>query len=136
MALIAVATAGKLSVVQSVLQDTGVAFEAILAGAPVFIDPTTAKFKNALGTTAPNARAYGIALRSVGAGESLTALIIGVLDGFTLDAQAYDLPIFLSDTSGRLGDAAGTVSVVVGRVIPAWSQSLGVVADKLLSVRL
>lgn len=131
MALIAVTTANKLSVVESIQQLTGIAAEAILAGAPVFIAPATALFTNALGTNAANARAVGIALRTVAAGEALTVLRSGVLDGYTL-TQAYDAPIYLSDTSGRLGDAAGTVTLVVGRVIPAYSQSLGVAPDKLL----
>jgi hypothetical protein len=135
MALIAVTTAGKISVVESVQQITGVAGETIAAGSPVYIDPTTAKFMNALGDTAPHARAIGIGLRSVVANEALTVLRQGVLDGYTL-TQAYDAPVYVSDTSGRLGDAAGTVSVVAGRVIPAYSQSLGVAPDKLLDVRL
>ena len=58
-----------------------------------------------------------------------------MLDGFTF-TQAYGAQIFVSDTDARLGDAAGTVSVVVGRVIPAWGQSLGTAADKLLEVNL
>lgn len=37
-----------------------------------------------------------------------------------LDGLAYGALVYLSDTAGRLADAAGTVSVVIGRVIPLW----------------
>lgn len=135
MALIAVATAGRISVVQSVIQDTQPAAEAIVAGAPVRIETTTGKFTNANGTDAAEARIYGVAVRSVAAGQAVTAVRKGVLDGFTF-SQAYDAAIYLSDTDGRLGDVAGTVSVAVGRVIAANAQPLGTAADKLLFVDL
>jgi hypothetical protein len=71
----------------------------------------------------------------VAAGETVTALKVGVLDGFTF-SQAYDAAIYVSDTDGRLGDAAGTVSKIAGRVIPGTSTTLGTAYDKLLSVEL
>ena len=40
-----------------------------------------------------------------------------------LDGLAYGAQVYLSNTAGRLADAAGTVSVVVGRVIPLWDQN-------------
>src|SRR6478752_8163844 len=119
MAAIAVATAGAIHVVESIEQMTAPAAETILAGAPVRID-TAGKFTNANGTTTTENRVYGIATASVIAGEALTAIRRGVLDGFTF-TQAYDAAIYLSDTDGTLADAAGTVSTVVGRVIPAWA---------------
>jgi hypothetical protein len=135
MALIAVAVAGKIDVIKSVRQLTLPAAEAIVAGAPVRIDTTSATFTNSNGTTAPEARTWGIATVSAAANEPVTAVRRGVLDGFTF-TQAYDAAIYVSDTDGRLGDAAGTVSVVAGRVIPGWAQRLGTAADKLLSVEL
>jgi len=51
-----------------------------------------------------------------------------ILDGLTFGAQVY-----LSDTPGRLADAAGTVSVPVGRVIPLWDQA---VPTKILDIDL
>ncbi len=39
-----------------------------------------------------------------------------------LDGLAYGAQVYLSNTAGRLSDTAGTVSVVVGRVIPLWDQ--------------
>lgn len=135
MADIAVATAGKIWVVASHRQHTAPAAEAIVAGAPVRFDTSTGKFTNANGTAAGEARVYGIATKSVAADEPVTAIRQGVLDGFTF-SQAYDAAIYLSDTDGRLADAAGTVSTIVGRVISAWATTLGAAADKLLSVEL
>lgn len=134
MANIAVAVAGKIDVVESIHQMTLPATEAILAGAPVRIH-TDGKFTNSNGTTAPEARVWGIATNSAAANEPVTAIRRGKLDGFTF-TQAYDAAIYLSDTDGTLGDTAGTVSTVVGRVMPAWNQRLGTAADKILSVEL
>jgi len=38
-----------------------------------------------------------------------------------LAGLAYGAPVYASDTAGRLSNAAGTVSVVIGRVVPIWS---------------
>lgn len=134
MALIAVATAGKVHVVESIEQLTLPAAEAILAGAIVRID-TDGKFTNGNGTTTTENRIYGVATKSVIAGQPVTAIAKGVMDGFTF-SQAYDAILYASDTDGRIGDAAGTASKIVGRVIPGWAQALGSAADKLLRVEL
>jgi hypothetical protein len=115
-------------------QASGIAGEAIVAGAPVRLDTTTGRFMNALGTTAPNARVIFIATRTVATGEAMTGVRGCTLEGYVLDTLAYDAPVYLSDTSGRLGDAAGTVSVVIGRVVPGFATTLGTAADKLLDV--
>lgn len=134
MADIALTTAARIEVVESIEQATLPAGEAITAGAPVRIS-TTGYFVNGNGTNATEAAIYGIATRTVIAGDAVTAVKKGVLDGFNF-SQAYAAPIYVSDTDARLGDAAGTVSVLVGRVIAAWGQPLGTAADKLLAVDL
>jgi hypothetical protein len=134
MALIAVAVAGKIDIVESIQQMTLPATEAIVAGAPVRIH-SDGKFTNANGTDTTENDLYGIATVTAAAGEYVTAVRRGVLDGFTF-TQAFNAPIYVADTDGRLGDAAGSASKVVGRVIPAWSQRLGTAADKILSVEL
>lgn len=136
MTALALVTADQVSVVESIEQMTLPAAEAIEAGAPVRIDTSTGKFTNANGTTAAEARVYGIAVKSVAAGMPVTAIRRGVLDGFDLSSQAYDLAIYLHDTDGTLSDGTGdsTVDVAIGRVIPAHSQSVGSVLDKLLLV--
>lgn len=135
MANIAVATADKVSVVESIIQMTLPAAEAISAGSAVRLDTTAGTFTNSNGTTAPEARIYGIATRTVAAGEAVTAIRKGVMDGYTL-AGAYDSAVYLSDTDGRLADAAGTVSTAVGRVIPGTATTRGTSYDKLLFVDL
>ena len=134
MANIAVATAGSIHVVTSIQQLTLSATEAILAGAPVRIH-TDGKWTNANGTTTTENRVWGIATKTVAAGEACTAVRRGILDGYTF-SQAYDAIIYLSDTDGTLGDTAGTVSTIVGRVVPGTATTTGTSFDKLLSVEL
>lgn len=135
MALIAVTTANRIEVVEAISQLTAVADEAILAGAIVRLATSTGKFTNGNGSSSGEARIYGVATKTVAAGEPLTAVRKGILGGFTF-SQNYDAAIYASDTDGRLGDAAGTVSVVVGRVVPGNAQLLGSSPDKLLLVDL
>jgi hypothetical protein len=135
MADIALLTADKVEVVVPMEQFTGIAAEAIEAGAPVRLDTSSGKLTNANGTTAPEARIFGIALKSVPAGMAVTVMLRGILDGYALAALAYDAPVYLSDTDGRLGDGAGTVSTIVGRVVPGHATTLGTAADKLLFVK-
>ena len=135
MANIAVATTNSIHVVTSVQQLTLPAAEAIAAGAPVRIDTTAGTFTNANGTSAGEARVWGIATGTVVAGRPVTAVRRGILDGYTF-TQAYDAAIYLSDTDGTLGDTAGTVSTVVGRVVPGTATTTGTAFDKLLSVEL
>lgn len=136
MANLALSTADRVQVVEAFVQMTLPAAEAITAGQAVRIDTTTGKFTLANGTTAPEARIYGVATRTVAAGEAVTAIRKGVFDGFDLDSQSYDDEIFLSNTDGTLADTAGTVSTSVGRVIPATMTTLGTAYDKLLFVDL
>ncbi len=137
MALIALQTASRVEVVESVEQLTGVAAETIVPGACVRIDTSTGKITNGNGTSAAEARIYGIALgtHDIPAGMPVTVMRVGVLDGFTF-TQNYDAAMYASDTDGRLGDAAGTVSVLVGRIIPGNSELLGGAFAKLLHVHL
>lgn len=133
MADIALKTANKVEVVVCIEKLMLIAAEAITAGAPVRIDTTTGKATNANGTTDAEARVIGIAGKTVAAGMPITVLKQGIMDGFTLTGD-YDSDVFLSDTDGRLADAAGTVETVVGRVIPGNAVTLGTAADKLLLV--
>lgn len=126
-----------VSVVQSDIQDTQTNDEAVAAGAPVRINTTTGQFTNSNAGTAPEARIYGIqTTKGVADGQGHTAIRKGVLEGFNLDALAFDAPVYLSNTDGRLADAAGTTSVAVGRVIAGRSSLRGNTPDKLLFVDL
>lgn len=133
MADIAVATAGKIHIVDSDQQLSLLAGEAIVAGAPVRIN-TSGQFVNGNGTDATEAAVYGIATDSVASGIAVTAVRRGILDGFTF-SQAYNAGIYVSDTDARLADAAGTVTVKVGRVLPGTASEAGSY-DKLLLVEM
>lgn len=120
--------------VQVIEQFTGPAAEAITSGQYVRYNVTTGKVELGKGTTAAEARKGGIAVQSAAAGETVTAVRKGDLDvGNALSALTYDDDVYLSDTDGILADAAGTVSLIVGTVVPAWGATT---ADKLLRVDL
>ncbi|HEY3312020.1 MAG TPA: hypothetical protein VGK00_10305 [Anaerolineales bacterium] len=137
MANLALKTAARVEVVESLEQMTLIAAEAIIPGQAVRLDTASGKFTLANGTVAAEARIWGIAVgtHTIAAGMPVTAVRRGVLDGFTIP-QAYDAAIYLSDTDGMLADAAGTVSTVVGRVIPGANELLGVAYGKLLHIGL
>ena len=115
-------------------QITHPAGEAITAGAPIRLDTAPGRWTNANGTAAAEARATHVAWATVVAGEPLTGVRGCLVDGYDLSALDYDDPVYLSDTDGRLSDTAGTVSVLVGRVVSAHAQLLGVEPDKVLDV--
>jgi len=137
MAALALTTAARVEIVQSLEQHTLPAGETIVAGAPVRID-TNGKFLNGNGTDATESAVYGIATHSAIANEALTAIKKGVLDGYALGSIAYNTLVYVADTDATLATTAGeaTVDVIVGRVIPAWGQPVGTAADKLLEVDL
>lgn len=137
MANIALVTDSMGGVVESIQQHTAPALEDIPPRSPIRLDPTTGKFRLGNGLDATEANIYGISSNvvTVKAGFPVTGIRRGVMDGFTF-SQSYGAAIYLSDTDGRLADAAGTVSVKVGRVVSAWSQTFGNAADKLLSIEL
>ncbi len=137
MTAVALVTAGKLRVVESIQQLTLPFAEACNVGQAVRIDTTTGKWTKANGTDANEARVWGVLVSKDAAGAVGTAIRKGVVDGFDLASLAYDLPIYMSDTDGGLADdAASTVDVIVGRVIPGTSTTLGTAYDKFLEIDL
>jgi hypothetical protein len=124
-----------LDVEESIEQMTLPAAVDMDEGTPVYVN-SSAKFAKADGSIAGTADAYGITTRKVKAGEPVTAIAKGVVGGFDFSSQAYGADIFVSDTEGRIGDAAGTVSKKVGEVIPAYGQTRGTNPSKLLRVNL
>ena len=140
---LALVTADRIRVAEGfpTVQRTLPAAEAIDAGAPVRIVPSSTgagQFTNSNGTTAAEAAVWGIALSSVAANEPVTAVRMGLLDGYDLDALDYWDPVYISDTDGTLTDDAAdaTVDVIVGRVEPGTQVTLGTAYDKLLRVEL
>lgn len=134
MADLALVTSGKLRVVRSDEQFTGVAAEAVTIGQVVRIDTTTGKITKSNATSAAEGRSLGLALRTAAAGEAVTVLREGIVDGWDLSGLNYDAAVYVSNTDGGLADAAGTVSVEAGRVLGGFSTTLGTAADKLLLV--
>lgn len=114
-------------------QHTAPAGEAINRGAPIRLDAATGRWVNAAGDLAANAATH-VAWRTVLAGESLTGLRRCLVDGYVLDAIAYGAVVYVSNTAGAVDTVAGTVAAVVGRVVSAHAQLLGVGPDKLLDI--
>ena len=133
---IALTIADRVEVVESIIQMTLPTAEDITAGMAVRLDTTNGKWTKANGTSTAEARVWGVATRTAKSGLPLTAIRKGVMDGFDLSALDYDAPVYLSDTDGRLSTVAGTTSVVMGRVIPATSTTLGTAYDKILQIDL
>lgn len=76
----------------------------------------------------------GIALNTVAVNGTTTFVKRGLLDvGAGIDGLAYGAIVYLSDTDGTLGDVAGTVSTIVGHVVPGFANTT---PDKLLRVEL
>jgi len=88
-----------------------------VAGHAVYQDPTTGGYALAVATASGTAGFRGIMLESNLASGTVSVLRRGVLYGYDLSGMSYDAPVYLSDTPGMLADAAGSVSVLVGRVI-------------------
>lgn len=95
----------------------GVAGVALSAGQAVYWNAAGNLVLSNAGA-AGTAKFAGIALNTVGAGQGCSVLRRGYLTGYTLTALAYGAKAYLSNTAGALDDAAGTVSVVVGAVVP------------------
>lgn len=92
------------------------AAETITAGQAVFVD-TNGKIQLADANASGEQQCAGIALNGGGAGQAIDVLKRGRVYGFTLSG-AYFSAAYLSDTAGALADAAGTLSVPMGRVVP------------------
>lgn len=139
MADISVITAGIITPMDLIgqgRQHTVKAGEAIVAGAPVYLDATTGLYLNSDANGAGKDIVDGIASRTVAAGEALTIYVVAILDGYDLSGLNYRAPVYLSNTVGRLSDSAGGTSIIIGRVYPVYATNLGVAPDKLLEVRL
>jgi hypothetical protein len=109
-------TAAKVAAIPEVENDirSYIATEAITAGQAVYI-LTTGKVGVADANAGGKQQFRGIALNGGGAGAAISVMHAGEVAGFTLAGNA-DALIYLSDTAGALADAAGTMTVVAGRI--------------------
>lgn len=116
--------------VEVVQQFTGPAAEAIAVGQRCRFDATTGQITLGNATAAAEARRGGIAVHAAAIGETVTIINQGLVDvGEALAALAFGALVYVSDTDGGFADAAGTVSVIAGQVVPAWGSPT---ADRLL----
>lgn len=79
---------------------------------------TSGKYGLADANAAGKQQFRGIFLEPAGAGQGTSILRRGAVGGYDLSGLAYGALVYLSDTAGALADAAGTMTVPVGRVEP------------------
>ena len=115
-------------------QHTAPAGEAFNAGQYIRWNTSTGKFELGNATSSGEVGDGFIAERTAAVGDPATGLkgpvILDV--GDALSSLNYGASVYLSDTDGTLADAAGTVSTVVGKVVPGWAGT----AKKLLRLTL
>lgn len=101
-----------LSKPQEAEVDFAICAVAVTTGQSLYVDANgKAALADANAGGAQQTRA--LALEGGAIGQSISILKRGRVFGFTI-TQAYDAPIFQSDTAGALADAAGTLTVPVG----------------------
>lgn len=141
MASIAVTTAGRIHVVESIDQATLPAGEAILAGDTLSIDANGRFVKADADGAGLLAVPRAIATRSVAIYEPVTGIIQGVMSGWTFGSTAYGTNVLAADTAGEItvtsGESAGAgADVVLGYVIPVWDHLTGGTPSKAFRVNL
>ena len=114
-----VVTAGQVGAVFPLKADIRqyIAAEAITAGEALYIVAASGHVSLADGNDSGLEQVEGISLNAAGIGQAVDVLRAGECYGFTL-AGNYDSLAYLNDTPGVIGDAAGTMTVIVGRVVP------------------
>lgn len=88
----------------------------VAVGDAVHFDPTTGKIAAADANAAGDQQFAGIVVKVTG--RAATILKRGRVYGFNLSGMSYFAQAFVSDTAGKLADAAGTLEVAVGKVVP------------------
>lgn len=96
---------------------------AVARGDVAYLD-SNGKAAAASGAAAGTTKTTGIVLESAGVRQGVSVLRRGKVAGFDVSGMAYGALVYLSDTAGKLDTAAGTVSVVVGKVVPMSDSDL------------
>ena len=123
-------TITKTRQVEVIQQFTGPAAEAIAVGQRCRFDATTGQITKGNATNAAEAARGGIAVHAAAVGETVTIINQGTVDvGEALAALNFGALVYVSNTDGSFADAAGTVSVVAGQVVPLWGSPT---ADRVL----
>lgn len=137
MADVGTIAGAEVAPVQIIEQFTAPAGEVISPGTVVRLDAATGKFVAAAGTVAASSMGVvGVAMGSANAANiTITAMRKGIMDlGTALSPVNYGQTIYLSNTLGVMGTAAGSVSVTVGNVVSNFAA--GTAPDRLLHVNL
>lgn len=141
MASIAVTTANTIHVVESLEQATLPAAAAILAGDTVSINSDGKFVKGDADGAGTLGVIYGIATHTTPAGMPLTAVRRGVISGYTFADTAYWTNVLAADTAGEITVTSsesngGSADVIIGRVIPVWTNLVGSAPEKALLLTL
>lgn len=91
--------------------------EAVTKGLALYRIAATGKYGIADANVSGKQQFRGVAVEAGGADQGISILKRGALFGYDLSGLAYDDPVYLSDTAGAFDTAAGTLSVICGRVI-------------------
>jgi len=94
-----------------------IAGAAVTAGQALYVDANGRVQPCSASGSSPVNRFRGIALNPAGAGQAVSVLKQGPVGGFNLSGLAYDAAVYASNSAGALADAAGTTSLVAGRVM-------------------
>lgn len=109
----------KVKEIEVIEQFTGPTDEDIQPGVYCRFNTSSGKITKGNATSAAEARKGGICINNL-AGK-ITAVRKGTLFlGTALDALTFDDDVHLSNTDGVLADAAGTVNLIVGTVVPLY----------------
>jgi hypothetical protein len=100
-----------------------IANEAVTAGQAAYL-ASTGKYGVADANASGKEQFRGIFLGAAAAGQQVDLFVRGYIYGFTISGLAYDALVYLSDTAGALADAAGSMTVRCGRVVPLTDSSL------------
>lgn len=119
MAAIAL-TAGKIRVINPEHAEifTGIAGATVTAGLAAYLIAASGKFGIADANAAGLQQARGVFLKPSANNQGVEIVKRGKVEGFTVSAMAYDDLVYLSDTAGAFDTAAGTLSVICGRIVP------------------
>lgn len=126
-------TISSCTIVEEIRYFESPAGEAIAAGEYTRHNTTSGKAELGNASSAGEVGVLGGLATGTGAsaGQTVHVVVEGVLDvGDALDSLTFDDLVYLSNTNATLADAAGTVSTVLGTVVPGWAY--GSTADKLL----
>ena len=128
-------TAADVAVIEAIEMITAPEEETLSPGQYARYNVTNGTFEKGNGSDAAESRKGGLVVKREGDGM-VTVLRKGIVDlGNALTSEAYDKDVFLSDTDGRLAQSAGSVTLVVGTVVPIWSNP-SAVPDKALRIDL